>query len=67
MSRKRAKPKGKKLNPIYFIFCEGKTEEAYSKFLRQEYNLPIEILPKIQGQDISEKKIKNFFKKKQNP
>lgn len=62
MSRKRAKPKGRKINPTYFVFCEGKTEEAYSKFLRQKYRLPIEIKTKVTGQEISDAYIKNYLK-----
>lgn len=62
MSRKRAKPKGRKINPTYFVFCEGKTEEAYSKFLRQKYRLPIEIKTKVTGQEISDVYIKNYLK-----
>lgn len=29
MARKAKLPKGKKMNPTFFVFCEGKTEAAY--------------------------------------
>lgn len=59
MSSKRiVKPK-KKINPVYFVFCEGETEEAYSTFLRQKYRVPIQIKTKVTGQNISD----NFIHK----
>jgi len=64
MSRKHRKSQGRRINPIYFVFCEGETEEAYSKFLRQKYRLPIEIKTKVTGQEISDEYIKNFLKGK---
>jgi len=56
--------KGKKINPTFFIFCEGETEEAYIKFLRAKYRLPIEIDPKIAGNRITSKYISNYKKQK---
>jgi len=64
MSRMHRKSQGRKINPTYFVFCEGKTEEAYSKFLRQKYRLPIEIKTKVTGQEISDKFITNYLKGK---
>jgi hypothetical protein len=52
---KRAKSKERKINPTYWIFCEGKTEEAYVTFLRSKYRLPVEIIPKVSGSNINEK------------
>lgn len=60
-NKRRAFPK-RKLNPIYFIFCEGETEEVYALFLRQNYRIPILIKTKITGQNISEKVIENHLK-----
>jgi hypothetical protein len=51
---KRNRPKGKRINPTYWIFCEGQTEVAYISFLRSKYRLPIEINSKIGGLDINE-------------
>ncbi len=59
MSR-RNKPMGKKINPTYWVFCEGKTEEAYISFLRSRYRLPIVITSKISGSNIDDRYIKNF-------
>ena len=64
MSSKRQASKGKKTNPHFWVFCEGKTEEAYIRFLRSEYRLPVEIVPKIAGCDISERYIKSYKKGK---
>lgn len=41
MSHKIRKSKGKQINPTFFVFCEGKTEEQYIEYLRskfKEYN-----------------------------
>jgi len=64
MSRKRAISKVRKVNPIFWVFCEGKTEEEYLKFLKQKYRLPIEIKTKVTGQEISDTFIKNYLKGK---
>ncbi|MBP6977850.1 MAG: RloB family protein [Bacteroidales bacterium] len=60
MSRKRLASKGKRINPHYWVFCEGKTEEAYISFLRSKYRLPIEIVTKIAGNKINEVFIRNY-------
>ena len=62
MSRKRKPPKGKELKPRFFVFCEGKTEELYVKFLKALYRLPIEIDSKVAGNRITLKYIKNYEK-----
>ena len=58
MSRRTSK--GKMMNPTFFVFCEGETEEAYVKYLRSSYRLPIEIDPKIAGSDISNEHIAEY-------
>lgn len=40
MARKRRPPKGKKINPTFFVFCEGETEVAYVNFLKRYFRLP---------------------------
>ena len=57
MGSKRAAPKGKKLRPTFWVFCEGETEAAYIARLRSQYRVPIEIITKIAGNNISEKRI----------
>lgn len=60
MGRSRKPPKGKKIRPTFFVFCEGKTEELYIKFLKSEYRVSIEIDSKKADHSISEKYIKNY-------
>jgi hypothetical protein len=60
MVSKRRSSKGKKINPHFWVFCEGETEEAYVSFLRSKYRIPIEIVPKIVGNKITARIIKNF-------
>lgn len=62
MRSKRAKSKGKKINPIFWVFCEGETEEAYISLLRSKYRLPIEIVSKVVGNKINEQLIKRYKK-----
>ena len=64
MISKRTASKGKKINPHFWVFCEGETEEAYICFLRSEYRLPVEIIPKIVGSCINERFISSFKKGK---
>lgn len=54
--------KGKQINPTFFVFCEGKTEEHYLLFLRSKYKFPIDI--KIVKSSITEKLILNYKKNK---
>jgi hypothetical protein len=62
MSTKRNPPKGKKINPHFWVFCEGATEEAYVSFLRSKYRVPIEIVTKIVGNRLNTRFI-NAFKR----
>ncbi len=63
MASKR-KPRGKRINPTFFVFCEGQTEEEYVKFLRSIYRIPIEINSKRAGDNISNRFINNYLKTK---
>ena len=59
MARSNRKPsKGKKINPKFWVFCEGETEKAYVRLLRSIYRLPIEI--KSAGDDINEGYIRKY-------
>lgn len=60
MKSKRTIAKGRKINPHFWVFCEGKTEEAYVRFLRSKYRLPVEIIPKVAGSDIDNKYIGKY-------
>ncbi|MCF8374162.1 MAG: RloB family protein [Bacteroidales bacterium] len=64
MKSRRQVSKRKKINPHFWVFCEGETEEAYIRFLRSEYRLPLEIIPKIAGCDISSRYIISYKKGK---
>jgi hypothetical protein len=54
MNRKRSASKGKKINPHFWVFCEGVTEVAYVCFLRSKYRIPVEVVTKISGSNINE-------------
>lgn len=64
MGRSRNRSKEKKIKPTFFIFCEGKTEEQYIKFLKSQYRIPIEIDSKKADHSISKKYINNYKKTK---
>jgi hypothetical protein len=42
------------------VFCEGESEEAYVKYLRSKYRLPVDIVAKIAGLHITAKYIANY-------
>ena len=66
MSSGRRKSKGKKINPTFFVFCEGETEEAYINLLKTEYRIPsIIIHAKIRGNNITDKYINSYKKTRQ--
>ncbi len=60
----RRKPRGKRINPTFFVFCEGQTEEEYVKFLRSVYRIPIEINSKQTGDNLSKRYINNYLRNK---
>jgi hypothetical protein len=57
-SRKRTHSRGKKINPHFWVFCEGKTEEVYVSFLRSKFRIPVSVVPIISGNDIDGKYIR---------
>lgn len=59
MAYRRAKSKGKQINPQYWVFCEGETEEAYICLMRAHFRLPIEVVTKVIGSSISARAIKS--------
>ncbi len=54
MARKAKQPLGKKMNPTFFVFCEGKTEAAYVDLLRRSFRVPVEIITKVSDSNISQ-------------
>lgn len=59
MGRKIRLSKEKQMKPNFFVFCEGKTEIAYIKFLRSLYRVPIQVIPKKVKSNISKDDIEN--------
>lgn len=53
MARKEKLPRGKKMNPTFFVFCEGKTEAAYVDLLRRSFRVPVEIITRVSDSNIS--------------
>lgn len=54
MARKAKQPRGKKMHPTFFVFCEGKTEAAYVDLLRRSFRVPVEIIVKVSDSNISQ-------------
>ena len=52
MARSRTS-QNRKTNPIYYVFCEGKSEEEYIKTLKQFFRKPIKI--KIEQKNVINK------------
>jgi len=65
MSKKRRLGSERRMKPVFLVFCEGETEEAYINFLRQKYRLPVKVIPYITGLNISPKLIKNHVTSEQ--
>ena len=61
MARER-KSNPRKMRPQFLVLCEGETEENYVNLLRQNYRLPIKIIPKVIGNKISQEIIKRHKK-----
>ena len=59
MGRKIRLSKEKQMKPNFFVYCEGKTEIAYIKFLRSLYRVPIQVIPKKGKSNISKDDIEN--------
>jgi hypothetical protein len=60
MKKERNPRPPRKMKPVFLVFCEGETEEAYINFLRQRYRLPIKIIPRKTGLSISSAIIKRY-------
>jgi hypothetical protein len=53
MKKERSPRPPRKMKPVFLVFCEGETEEAYINFLRLKYQLPVKVIPRITGISIS--------------
>jgi len=62
MAKYRRKSRGKTINPTFFVFCEGESEDTYISFLRSWYRLPIEIFSKKVGNRVTQSYINNTLR-----
>jgi hypothetical protein len=53
MNKKRNQKPSRKMKPVFMVFCEGDTEEAYVNFLRKKYRLPVKVISKKVGLSIT--------------
>ena len=53
MGRTVRNSRGKTMKPNFFVFCEGKTEINYVKFLRSVFRVPIQVIAKKSDSNIS--------------
>ena len=54
MGKRRESQPVRSMKPVFVVFCEGETEEAYLDFLKQTYRSPFKIIPKVEGGKISQ-------------
>jgi hypothetical protein len=50
------------MKSVFIVFCEGDTEEIYINLLRQNYRLPIKVIPRITGISISPDILQRYIK-----
>ena len=62
MARGKSSRPARKMKPVILVLCEGETEAQYVESLRQKYRLPIKIVSKVVGQQISQKLINRHKK-----
>lgn len=61
MAKGRRKSRGKQINPTFWVFCEGETEESYINFLKSLYRIPsIQIRSQVKGNAINAKYINAY-------
>ena len=61
MKKKRDQRPQRKMKPVFLVFCEGDTEEAYINFLRREYRLSIKVIPRVTGLSLSQSIIRRYI------
>lgn len=64
MAHSGRKPTGKVMVRTFFVFCEGKTEAVYVKFLEGECKSPVRVVPKPAKSSISRKSIDNALQRR---
>ena len=66
MKKKHSQRPPRKMKPVYLVFCEGETEEAYVSLLRQKYRwLPLKVISRITGQAITPAIVNKYIKAEQ--
>ncbi|MEM6523296.1 MAG: RloB family protein [Bacteroidota bacterium] len=67
MASGRRNYRGRKINPTYYVFCEGQTEAAYVNVLKSHYRLPsIVIKSKVSGSSVSTNEIEKTIHNRQS-
>ena len=54
MGKTREKRPARTMKPVFVVFCEGETEEAYLDFIKQTYRSPFKIIPKVEGGKVTQ-------------
>jgi hypothetical protein len=62
MAKDQRKSRGKEINPTFFVFCEGESEEAYICYIRSKYRVPIQIKSKIAKNKINNRYVKDILR-----
>ncbi len=60
----RRKRQARKVKPVYYVFCEDKTEETYVRFLKQHYRIPIAIDCHVSKLNITNRYIQKYKRNK---
>lgn len=59
--RERRYKKTRRAHRMFLVICEGETEEAYIKLLRNHYRLPIAIKTKVLGNRVTGRLVKQYI------
>lgn len=62
MRTRRCKTTPRTMKKVFVVFCEGETEECYLNFLRGAYRSPIKVIPRISGDSITNRLIRDVQK-----
>ena len=61
MAKHPRRSKGKEINPTFFVFCEGESEEAYISFIRSKYRVSIQIKSKVAKNKINQQYVNRIL------
>ena len=65
MKKNRNTRPQKEMKPVFLVFCEGETEEAYINLLKKQYRLPIKVISEITGMSISPDYLQHYIQTEQ--